>query len=80
MFRFINRIILFFFLRPPARFQPEGQDAVALYVLACKIFANFPFELKKVTGNSTGQRTDRTGSWGSVKYLLTEEIKFAGIS
>lgn len=28
------------------------QDAVALYVLACKIFANFPFELKKVAANS----------------------------
>ena len=28
------------------------QDAVSLYVLACKIFANFPFELKKVAGNS----------------------------
>ena len=24
------------------------QDAVALYVLACKIFANFPLEFKKV--------------------------------
>ena len=24
------------------------QDAVSLYVLAYKIFANFPFELKKV--------------------------------
>ncbi len=28
------------------------QDAVSLYVLACKIFGNFPFELKKVAGNS----------------------------
>ncbi|MEJ2223255.1 MAG: four helix bundle protein [Desulfobacterales bacterium] len=28
------------------------QDAVSLYVLACKIFANFPFELKKVASNS----------------------------
>ena len=28
------------------------QDAVALYVLACKIFANFPFEFKKVAANS----------------------------
>ena len=28
------------------------QDAVALYVLACKIFINFPFELKKVASNS----------------------------
>jgi hypothetical protein len=28
------------------------QDAVSLYVLACEIFANFPFELKKVAANS----------------------------
>jgi hypothetical protein len=28
------------------------QDAVSLYVLACKIFANLPFERKKVAGNS----------------------------
>jgi hypothetical protein len=28
------------------------QDAIALYVLACKIFVNFPFELKKVASNS----------------------------
>ena len=28
------------------------QDAVALYVLACKIFANFPCEFKKVAANS----------------------------
>ena len=28
------------------------QDSVTLYVLACKIFANFPFEIKKVASNS----------------------------
>ena len=28
------------------------QDAVSLYILACKIFANFPFEFKKVAANS----------------------------
>ena len=27
------------------------QDAVSLYILASKIFANFPFELKKVAAN-----------------------------
>ena len=27
-------------------------DAISLYILACKIFANFPFELKKVAANS----------------------------
>ena len=28
------------------------QDAVALYVLACEIFRNFPFELKRVVSNA----------------------------
>jgi len=28
------------------------QDSVALYVLACKIFTNFPFEIKKIASNS----------------------------
>jgi len=28
------------------------QDSVSLYVLACKIFSAFPFELKKVAANS----------------------------
>ena len=27
------------------------QDAVSLYTLACKIFIDFPFELKKVAAN-----------------------------
>ena len=31
---------------------PVWQDAVSLYVLACNIFADFPFELKKVAANS----------------------------
>jgi len=28
------------------------QDAVNLYILAYKIFANFPFELKKIVSNT----------------------------
>jgi hypothetical protein len=28
------------------------QDAISLYIFTCKIFANFPFELKKLTANS----------------------------
>jgi hypothetical protein len=27
-------------------------DAISLYFLACKIFAKFPYELKKVAANS----------------------------
>jgi len=32
---------------------PVWQDAVSLCILACKVFSNFPFELKKVAANST---------------------------
>jgi hypothetical protein len=28
------------------------QDSISLYVMACKIFSPFPFELKKVAANS----------------------------
>ena len=28
------------------------QDAVDLYILACRLFSNFAFELKKVASNS----------------------------
>ena len=28
------------------------QDAVSLYVIACKMFGNFPFELRKVASNA----------------------------
>ncbi len=28
------------------------QDALSLYILACKTFTKFPFELKKVASNS----------------------------
>jgi four helix bundle protein len=28
------------------------QDAISLYILACKVFINFPFELKKSAANS----------------------------
>ena len=28
------------------------QDAVSLYILACRLFSNFPFQFKKVASNS----------------------------
>ena len=28
------------------------QDAISLYILACKVFGKFPYELKKVAANS----------------------------
>ncbi len=28
------------------------QDAISLYILSCKVFGDFPFELKKVVANA----------------------------
>ncbi len=28
------------------------QDAVSLYIIACKVFSSFPFELKNVSNNA----------------------------
>jgi hypothetical protein len=33
------------------------QDAISLYIFTCKIFAKFPFELKKVAANSISRNT-----------------------
>jgi len=52
------------------------QDAVSVYVLACKIFANFPFELKKVAANaidaahSISRNISEGYCWRSLKEYL----------
>jgi hypothetical protein len=53
------------------------QDAVSLYVLACKIFADFPFELKKVAGNSidAAHSISRNISEGYCRRSLKEYLK-----
>jgi four helix bundle protein len=54
------------------------QDAVSLYVLACKIFANFPFELKKVASNSidAAHSISRNISEGYCRRSLKEYLNF----
>jgi len=49
------------------------QDAVSLYVAACAVFANFPFELKKVASNSidAAHSISRNIAEG---YLLTRRL------
>jgi four helix bundle protein len=58
------------------------QDAVSLYVLACKIFVNFPFELKKVAGNSidAAHSISRNISEGYCRRSLKEYLNHLNIA
>ncbi len=66
----------------PVGLGPGGQDAVSLYVLACKIFANFPFELKKVAGNSinAAHSMSRNISEGYCRRSLKEYLNHLNIA
>ena len=44
------------------------QDAVSLYILAYKVFANFPFELKKVAANCIDASHSISRNTRPVKY------------
>ncbi len=57
------------------------QDAIALYVLACKIFSNFPFELKKVASNSidAAHSISRNISEGYCRRSLKEYLNHLNI-
>ncbi|MFQ5448078.1 MAG: four helix bundle protein [Desulfobacterales bacterium] len=58
------------------------QDAVSLYVLVCKIFANFPFELKKVAGNciDASHSISRNISEGYCRRSLKEYLNHLNIA
>lgn len=58
------------------------QDAVSLYVLACKIFTNFPFELKKVAANSIDavHSISRNISEGFCRRSLKEYLNYLNIA
>jgi len=58
------------------------QDAVSLYVLACKIFANFPFELKKIASNSidAAHSISRNISEGYCRRSLKEYLNYLNIA
>ena len=58
------------------------QDAIALYVLASKIFTNFPFELKKVASNSidAAHSISRNISEGYCRRSLKEYLNFLNIA
>ena len=58
------------------------QDAVSLYILACKIFTNFPFELKKVGSNSidAAHSISRNISEGYCRRSLKEYLNHLNIA
>ena len=58
------------------------QDAVSLYILACRVFANFPFELKKVAANSidAAHSISRNISEGYCRKSLKEYLNFLNIA
>ena len=58
------------------------QDAVSLYIMASKIFTNFPFELKKVAANSidAAHSTSRNISGGYCRRYLKEYLNHLNIA
>ena len=60
------------------------QDAVDLYFLASKIFANFPFELKKVASNTNSidaaHSISRNIAEGYCRRSLKEYLQFLNIA
>ena len=58
------------------------QDAVSLYVLACKILANFPFEFKKLAANSidAAHSISRNISEGYCRRSLKEYLNHLNIA
>ena len=58
------------------------KDAVSLYILACKIFTNFPFELKKSAANSidAAHSISRNISEGYSRRSLKEYLNYLNIA
>jgi len=58
------------------------QDSISLYVMACKIFSTFPFELKKVAANSIDavHSVSRNISEGYCRRSLKEYLNHINIA
>ena len=58
------------------------QDAISLYVLVCKIFANFPFEFKKVTSNciDSVHNINRNIAEGYCRRSIKEYLNYLNIA
>jgi len=58
------------------------QDSISLYVMACKIFSTFPFELKKVAANGidAAHSVSRNISEGYCRRSLKEYLNHLNIA
>ena len=58
------------------------QDAVSLYILTCKVFGKFPYELKKVAANSidAAHSISRNIAEGYCRRSLKEYLNFLNIA
>jgi four helix bundle protein len=58
------------------------KDSVLLYILACKIFVKFPFELKKISSNSidAAHSISRNISEGYCRRSLKEYLNYLNIA
>lgn len=58
------------------------QDAISLYILACKVFGKFPYELKKVAANSidAAHSISRNIAEGYCRRSLKEYLNFLNIA
>jgi four helix bundle protein len=58
------------------------QDSISLYIMACKIFSTFPFELKKVAANSIDavHSVSRNISEGYCRRSLKEYLNHLNIA
>jgi four helix bundle protein len=58
------------------------QDAVSLYILACKILSKFPFELKKVAANAinAAHSISRNIAEGYCRRGIKEYLNFLNIA
>ena len=54
------------------------QDAISLYILACKVFRRFPYELKRVAANSidAAHSVSRNISEGYCRRSLKEYLNY----
>jgi four helix bundle protein len=58
------------------------KDSVLLYIMACKVFAKFPFELKKISANSidAAHSISRNISEGYCRRSLKEYLNHLNIA
>jgi four helix bundle protein len=58
------------------------QDSISLYIMACKIFSTFPFELKKVAANGidAAHSISRNISGGYCRRSLKEYLNHLNIA